>query len=473
MAITLNVANLRTLGLELEELETLSEDEQALRIKKAWKRMCLLTHPDKNPNPDTKEHYTQLFKQVNQAYTELTTSHGSDEGNYDFNNFFEKTEIIIPNTAFDIPMQEGIHEAFEELKRKFRELDSDVTKRKFAKHYASFLTLAEDLESRQVELNQVRGADLVRHEMEATIGEFLTREWRMLIIRLFAEEYLDDFQYRNAIAFGDLLSILATRKLISPAKWIAAIIGGLDLLFRGSAEYCMKHEAGDGASLLYFLGTPVTLVNFFFELLASPVNNVIRPLASYTGLPTAGLAVLLAGIVASLIYGLILASSTFSLASTLLLLPYLTVALNLYSIYVVYQLVQNLKDQGRDPTDVVLFFGLAILVNFIPSEPIFDFIMVVADLCLFLAVKKITTEKPIEFLPLPDEPIAEDVKAATLLGYNKANQSHRFFGTPKDAVVQNERSFWQKTASFFGVDNPNVEESTPQFDNVEVPLALG
>ncbi len=472
MTIVLHAEHLTTLGLRINDIQGLPEEERAKEVKKAWRKKCLETHPDKHSAED-KSIYEAQFKAVNDAYTALTTTHNDEDlSGYDINQFFSPSKIFFPDTTFDIPMQEGIYQAFAVLRKKFAELDSDDKKRQFAHHYSSFLSLAQELERRQSKINVARGDALVHQEIEAGIGEFLEREWRMLLIRLFAEEYLDDFQYRHALAFGDLLSILAIRKIISPLKWIAAIVGGLDLLFRGSAEYCLKHEQSGLANVLFIIGSPVSVVNFFVALIASPINNVIRPLAEATGLPSSVLAILLASVSAGLIHELASGSFSFTLASALLLLPYVTVALNLYSIYVVYQLAQNFKNAGIDAEELIWFFSLLILLNFIPYVPISDFFVVVFDLCLFTAFEKITAEKPIEFLPLPAEHIPEEVKVATLLGYNKANQSHRFFGTPKDACAQKDRTFWQKTAGFFGVDSASVDELAPQFEDALGPYAL-
>ncbi len=461
MAIVLNPIHLSALSLSMADLEDLPENEQDEKLKKTWRRLCLKHHPDKNPGDPNAA--VRLIT-INNAYTALTSGHGKQFAD-ELNRYFTKPEMTIPNTAFDILMQEGILEVLQHLRQEFSILKTEEEKRRFATYYASFLTLAEHLEAHLEVINRVRVDAMVHQDLEADIGEFLACEWRILIIRLFAEEYLDDFQYRNALAFRDLLPILATRKLISPVKWLAVIIGSLDLLFQGSAEYALKHGVGEINQLLYLIGSPISVLTFLVDLIASPVNNVIKPLSAYMRFPPVALTVLFSGIGAITIYGFMVSSLTFSLATSLLILPYLTLALNLYSIYALYQVVQSLNENRIDSTQTALIFGFVILSNFIPtSKPILDCLFVVADLCLFHALRKIFAEKPIEFLPLPKEPIPEDVKQATLRGYTKANQSHRFFGTPKDANVQNDRTFWQKATSFFGADRVKRKEPTPQFD---------
>ena len=71
---------------------------------------------------------------------------------------------------------------------------------------------------------------------------------------------------------------------------------------------------------------------------------------------------------------------------------------------------------------------------------------------------QILEDNPIEILPLPVKDIPETIINATLLGYRTANQSHLFFGTDVNAKCQNNRSFWQKTTSFFGHDSVVVNK---------------
>ena len=82
MAIVLKEDYLKTLGLNLAEIQRLSEEDQAKEVKKAWRNKCLLTHPDKGGTQED-------FELVNNAYTALMTGHATGEQiQYDINQYF-------------------------------------------------------------------------------------------------------------------------------------------------------------------------------------------------------------------------------------------------------------------------------------------------------------------------------------------------------------------------------------------------
>lgn len=464
MPVVLNEGDLRTLKLDINVLEAMTIEQQEKEIKKAWRRLVLTAHPDKGGSEEE-------FIKVKAAYIALTKgraahSDSNNEWEYDIDNYFTKSVFNIPNDAFDIPMQEGIAKVFANLRRDIRDFEDETSKQQFANYYASFLTLAKELESREAELTRIRLDVLFYQEREETLGEFMMREWKAVVIRLFAEEYLDDFQYRDALANEHLGSILATRKLVSPIKWLALITTSLDLVFRGAADHLARRQAYNFNFFIYLMGAPISVINFFVELLANPVNMLVKPLANSTGISPEVYTVLLSGVAAGIVYGFMSGLLSLSFASIQLALPMVTVALNVYSIYVTYQTVKNLQKVKNDENviKVALLFGLIILLNLITIESmVIKFLFSVGSLCFFNANKNLTVSKTIEFLPLPTEPISEELKEATLLGYTKATQSHRFFGTPKDANFDNQRTFWQKTSSFFGVDCAKPKESGPQF----------
>ena len=208
------------LELKPSDLQNLSEDEQYKKIRHQWMRLSYRYHPDKNlDNPLA----TQTFQKITEAYNSLKKE-GQGEGKWlpEVNKYFIKRPMDIPETAFDLLLQENIEAAYNELKLSFLELKTESEKEAFGDHYASFLNLAQSLEEIQEKLNQKRVRYLFKQDTES-LKQYVTREWRALIIRLFAEEYLDYFQYRHALASGELLPILASRKLLSPIKIFVAI----------------------------------------------------------------------------------------------------------------------------------------------------------------------------------------------------------------------------------------------------------
>jgi hypothetical protein len=226
------------------EIKHLSKDEIAEKIKKAFRKKSLECHPDKPGGTQEKflsigKAFEDLTRLVNIDYKNLISS---AKKNREIDAYFTKQMVTIPETGFDLLMQEGVLTAARDLLKKFESLP-EIQKRPFAEGYAGFLSLADALEQKQPELHQLR-LDSLREQLRESFSTLLVREWRLLIIQLFAEEYLDDFQYRHALAFGDLWPILASRKLLSPIKGLAAIIGSLDLLIRCGARHLLKKVYG-------------------------------------------------------------------------------------------------------------------------------------------------------------------------------------------------------------------------------------
>ena len=519
-----NSQQLSLLELTNSDLNNLSPKEQFKKIRQQWIKLSYKYHPDKNPsNPLA----TQNFQKISEAYNFLTKKKKREDQYFsEINNYFKKIIIDIPETAFDLLLLENIETAYSELKLAFLELKTEDEKKSFGAQYASFLNLAQSLEEIQGELNKKRANYLFKQEKE-TLKIYFTREWRTLIIRLFAEEYLDDFQYRQALATGKLAPILATRKLVSPIKILVAILNSINLMICSSGHYFeisltskiatdflhqySAYKSGKitvikasiialeiiGSALLicsplYFIPTiafsalGLPMIATTLECLASPVNKLIKPLAAYTKLSPFGLTTLFSILGAAAIYGLI---STAMFTSALFLLEYASLALSFYCLYGMTKLIHNMyKLMPALGIFQSLFITSIMLISFLMPSPnatlpiniIANFFTVLSSSSvlywgnIFFENPSVGMAKKIEVLPLPEEEIPDSIKEATLQGNKKTAQSHRFFNTPKDAefLEKEDRTFRQQTTSFFGGDTKKSIYIAPHYEQVQSMLAI-
>lgn len=493
--------HLAELKLSLSDIQGLSREQQCTLFRKKFYLLAHIHHPDKNPHNPLAE---QIFKKIVDAYDELNKSLNIEQQAYrsDIELYFPRENINIPDTAFDLLLHESIENAYEELKKSFLALESEHAKKAFALHYAPFINLALSLSERTREFHHNRANYLFAQQNEPLKAR-LRRKWRVAIIRLFGEEYLDDFQYRQASVGGDLLPILATRKLLSPVKYIAAVINGINILVCSSVFYLVnplaqkvtadfineyyKYQQGTlrlnnvckvvlevvgylalliipyyMAPTLFLLGLGLPMVSALVELIACPVNQLIRPLAAYTGFSPVMLSAVGFITGAAIAYSAIgvLAVADVSLAFLCLTLP-----LSLYSLYATAKLVKNLYH--INPALGVFQAAMIVGSLFSPSVAI-DLESTVNVLALLFAnltncsilynINNILENQEsaqiaeIEVLPLPEEPVSESIQTATLLGTKKAIQSSRFFNTSNNAeyLKNDERSLWQQSCSFFG-----------------------
>lgn len=516
-----NPEHLRTLELDPRIVDGLSPEDAGVLIRKNWSRLALKYHPDKNHN---RALYAGLFNDVTEAYKALTEN---NVYNPVMNDYFDLHNVEIPPTTFDLLQEEIIEARYRELEQAFGQLNSEADKRAFCTHHAPFLNLAQSLGKIKDENNQERLGSLFAQEKESLIS-YLTREWRQFIIRLFGEEYLDDFQYRQALASGDLMPIFATRKLFSPVKWAVAVLGSLYIGTAYSLEYLFKQFVlgmiGDFVPLyhansldfkkiavfaLKLAGLAACLILPFYvvptyammafglpmvmsllKLIGSPVNLIIRPLATYTGLSPLLLTVLGAVLGAGAIYGLI---SLVALSSVLFLLDLATLPLVLYSLYGALTLVKKMYD--IDPALGIVqgfIMGASVLASFILPAPVIDpnsnetiniiafFMTALSNSAAVYGANKLldnvkeAQELEIEVLPLPKALVEDHIKEATLLDCKKATQSCRFFNTPKEAdyIKKSDRDVWQQASSFFGDGQRKAAEQHYEPPAVGV-LAIG
>lgn len=482
----------------------LPEEELKKKMRKQWYKLCLRYHPDKNPG------YLAEFHAVTSVYNRLTKIDHVYQ--HEIHQFFAQEDIIIPDTAFDLIQQEGIKMAYEALLFKFSALKTDGEKRKFAQHYADFINLAESSEKHHEVFNSTRAESFYQQQQQQFASGF-KREWRIVMLRLFADEFLDDFQYRHAIATGELWPILATIKLISPIKLLVALINSVILAIVYTTPYLFQRIIHNILSDFYqqYFSTEINVYNMallvlkiialvvvlalpnflalspenylgclYFacslplimnclEGLASPVNQCIRPLATHLHCSPVLISILSAMIS--------IAATSWAVLHTALLmnaavniLPYLILGLTIYNGYLIAKLIYRLYEVAPILAifEMVLLAGSILIGLLAPNpvpvvEPTFSdmlglFLMSFTSGFLLRSLNQklenlsAAAADEMEILPFPTEPIAPALQQASLTGFKTASWSHRLFNTPIDAdyIRPEERTVSQQWSCFFG-----------------------
>lgn len=490
---------LETLGIQGDLLNTfncLSEDEKKKCLRTQYYKLSQQYHPDKNKNPDD----TEVFLKIKDAYTRLCD--GTATPKIGIEEYFVSKPLDFSNTDFDLLLTEEIHLTFEALKRQFNQLETEEDKRQFAGYYADFFNLAQAIDNNRERLSQVRDSYFLKLQ-DKTLKDNLRENYLELVICLFGEEYLDDFQYREALATGNLYPILATRKLLSPVKWLAGLACSILLFITTTThyyvqEFMMKNlmpelfaliESNKEGNINYqllasfliktsiLIAAPIWLYLYHFtaiallssiplllhvsKTLACPVNNLSRPIANSLQvnplLVTAALTLTVAAIPYVLL-PLLLSSNI------LVVIPWITLTINIYTWYKEYQLYKTIEKLSPTLANLLIpFFISDIITDYIanmgnlnPSygQQILAFLGSLSDLGTIYTAGNITelVSQNMDYLPPAEETVSDRVKKATLSGHKKALHSHRFFNTDPDAAwLKNEdRTIWQQCCSFFG-----------------------
>lgn len=487
---------MRFSGEEIAHLNSLPEDEQRAKIRQRWLRLIVNAHPDKNNDSGANNN----FHAINDAYNALIST---NESNYplDFDSYFNHEPMQIPKEAFDLRLQTLILDKFDELKREFLRLNQPKQKERFARYYSDFFNLAKSLESQQSSFNKFRTESL--YQQQSSLSLKLKREWRKLILMIFAEEYLDDFQYRYAIGTGDLPPILATRKLMSPIKLLVAFINSLILVVNLTIMHYLQKVmsnffndfskifndykqntlnkievvlllgimAGFSALImfiippqLYAIIITLPMIASILNIIASPVNALIRPVAMHYGLSTVKLTAMcstVAGIAAYFLFSMV------SLTSITTLLTLLTIPLNLY---IIYQLTKIIKNMHTINPPFAYFMTISMCMDiltslFVPTaemiiDPVLNFILSFLTAALYRQCNVLLENpaelkaKEFEILPLPinSEDCPPKLQKAALTGINQQFYSPNFFHTDPHAarLTEKDRTWRQQAASFFG-----------------------
>jgi hypothetical protein len=493
----LDLELLEELELSLTDLDNLSEDERQTKIRKQYWKLALRHHPDRNGGDEAR------FKEIAEAYRLIF----SDEENEEFleiNRYFTVVDFDLPDTAFDLLSREAINEAYEELLADFRILATEEEKYRFARNHAAFISLAQLLKQEEQHLNAQLGSYFLK-QLGLPIWQKYQQEWRKLILSLFAEEYLDDFQYRDALVTGELWSLLATRKLLSPVKLLVALINSavlgvtvvsgylfaekllkpLILEFRQCYEdfkqgnlnkWAVAQIAVKIIGLIALVSLPlvffpvtttfilsIPIASSLLTILACPVNQIVRPLAQYTGLSPY---VVTAALVLGLGVSAFLLINFFPITVLASLATPISIVLTLYMLYGVASIIKKLYEISPPLAlfQLICFIlggALSLVAYFVfpvDTTPLMDLVLNLMGAAFIyqgnsvLDNYKQEMSDQIEMLPLPEEVIPQDIKNTVLQQVKTGHYSAKFFHTPKEAayISPKERTLWQQTASFFG-----------------------
>ena len=473
-------SDLAILDLEQQDLDHLSHEEQTSKLRRQWYLLSRRYHPDRNPG------HEERFHAVTEAYNRLIAGEPSLY-EHEITPYYTAEEVVIPQTAFDLTHQEGIQLTHEALLRQFSTLRTEDAKKRFATYYAPFLNLATSLERQQSTLNHRRPQLFFEQSQENFWQRFL-RDWRISMLKIFGEEYLDDFLYRQALSTGDLWPILATRKYCNVLKWLIAIFNSLSLFGIHAASYLLEvitlrvflefhreysaqqrnvHALAISVAKIIAIGVACVLPFYVIpniayylfslsflvrvlEVIASPVSQYVRPVSARLGCSEKMLSLL------SMLGGSLLATTcVLNMSMFLAALPTVLSVLNIFTIlYMMYACVKLIRLMYElQPALAILqviLFAVAILIQILfplptsMTEPtlknLFGAVLLNLSTCAILDLANTKLEdmsayqaELMEILPLPEEPVSSQLQTACLLGYNKASWSHRLFQTPKDA----------------------------------------
>ena len=527
MPIYFDSTHLATLGLSIQDLNNLEEKEQKQIINKAWQKLILKYHPDKNLN---NEFSNQKFLEINQAHNELLKQNPQQDIGYtlEINKYFIKKDIIIPKTAFSLEMRENLSVKYNELRQMFLMLDNENDRKIFGANYAAFLNLVQKLEEMEPELNVDLANHIYNHEVNRNLEQLLKFRIKEFIISLFGEEYLDDFKYRDVLGGNEnLTSVLATRKLLMPLKWAVAIINGSYLIFSTIGCYVYEQQvqiiindllklkseydqeiAIDiqmaifvaikiSVAITCLLSIPYIGINIFYiamslpfisrllNIIASPVNNIIRPLASLIKCEPYILTALLPILSGILTYSVF---STVPMYGMITFFQYIEKAIVLFTLYEMTRLYRNLYE--LNPVFCVFLAVnnlITLVLNIvypIAAEQVLDFARIINKIsaCFMIhsanyVLENIKEEqgKVAEVLPFPKESISNDIKSAALKFNKEANISCKFFNTPKkaDYLESPNGGFLNQTFCLFGYDlNNTVLSESPKPDDSVPTMAI-
>lgn len=287
---------LEKLKLKPADIAQLPEAEQIQKIRLQWMSLCIQTNDE-----HAVDEYTRAYHDLISPY---------DFSSSDIHRYYERNFIAVPHFYFNLLQREQIEKSYQELLSEFCRLETETDKQNFAQRHSAFLNLAQSLKGQRKEFEEFFAGYLHIMNRRFTLVYRIYYQWRLLMIRLFAIEGLDDFQYRNALATGRLKPILARDKLFSPVKLLVALVNSLLIAITISLNYVLDLHFTLRIAFSCFLFHPVAIVLIqlpkiarILEMLACPNNQILRPISAYSKLSPQTVAALLGLTVAVTLYG--------------------------------------------------------------------------------------------------------------------------------------------------------------------------
>lgn len=432
---------LEKLDLKPSDLDRLSEDEMTQKIRLQWMGLCLQAKDQYQASEHTR-YYHDLISDYSSAHP--------------INSYFERQTLTLSYTTFDLTQREQIKKSYQDLLVEFSQLTTVEEKQNFARQNANFINLAQSLELSQRGFNEFLGQYLYLQQKK-TLQLRIIQQWRLQMIRLFGIEGLNDFQYRHALATGELRAILATDKLRSPLKLLVGGINSIILVITTTFDFILSYHPYLRIGFFFLLRHPLAILMVqlprlakMLEMLACPTNQIIRPVCAYTHWSPQSITLLLSATALAVLYA---ALYTSLLANLLALLPYIAMGFIAYFLYSMGKqclaVFKKSFEEGMIFTGTIIalftvqaYVGLmlnsgqtlntaqppSIAKQWLKMLSLFSLITLLTNGSQNMAIS--TDMLP---LPFPNEPIPETIRDIVHTRCDKANLSHRFFNTPKDA----------------------------------------
>ena len=222
-------------------------------------------------------------------------------------------------------------------------------------------------------------------------------------------------------------------------------------------------------------------ISRLLNIIASPVNNIIRPLASLIKCEPYILTALLPILSGILTYSVF---STVPMYGMITFFQYIEKAIVLFTLYETTRLyrINPVFCVFLAVTDIITL--VLNIVYPIAAEQVLDFTRIINEIstCFMIhslnyLLENIKEEqgKVAEVLPFPKESISNDIKSAALKFNKEANISCKFFNTPKkaDYLESPNGGFLNQTFCLFGYDlNNTVLSESPKPDDSVPTMAI-